>query len=131
MTNIQKKFHSIKSQTFNLQKTFKACEMTITQILDETSSKDIIKKLIEYLIINLEVISKEKTETIKYTTNFNWVLTTEEIIIYSLLTFYDLKEFTVKNFLLQFEKELEIYSSYDAKNRIDFLLEGGKYDKRN
>lgn len=58
----------------------------------------------------------------KYITNFKFKLSTEEIIIYAILSFYDLDDISNAKFIQQFEKEIEEYSINDAQNRLNYLI---------
>lgn len=121
--NINKILEKIENNQYNIQDVFNCCIISIYE-LKNTNKICNIKKFITCLIQNLDnnkqLLSKYKL----YTTIFDWKFTAEQIIIYSILVFYDLKSINIieKRFLRQFKKELKLYSTFNAYERLEYLL---------
>lgn len=114
----------IEDNQYNIQEVFNCCRITIEQL--KTSNKICnIYNFISYLILNLdnnkELLSKYKL----YHTDFDWDFTVEQIIVYAILVFYDLKNINIteRRFLIKLKKEMKLYSTYNAQKRLDNLIE--------
>lgn len=78
-------------------------------------------EIIIILILNLKNETYQN-KTKFYKSSFSWKLSVEQVIIYAILIFYDLREISKSNFLKQFEKEMRLYSTDNARQSINNLI---------
>ena len=117
----------IENNQYNIQEVFNCCRISIEQFKNSNKICNIYN-FIYYLILNLyksqELLPKFKL----YHTYFEWDFTVEQIIVYSILVFYDLKNvnITKQRFLRKLKKEMKLYSTYNAEKRLETLIESKK-----
>ena len=118
--NLKKIYNSLSNEKYNIQEVYYCYEITLEKIKRD-SLKCNLSEIIMILILNL----KNKTyqnKTKFYKSSFAWKLSAEQAIIYAILIFYDLREISKSNFLKQFEREMRLYSTDNARQRINNLM---------
>lgn len=114
----------MKTKEFTIQAVFKICSTTISQ-LTSNNNEISFKMFIDKIISNLSIMKNNSTEII-YKTKINWNLTSEEIIIYTSLAFFDSNEITITGFFKQLENEILTYSVIQAIERLEYLTKNQK-----
>lgn len=121
--NINKILEKIENRQYNIQEVFNCCIISIYELKNINKLCN-IKNFITCLIQNLDNNEQSLAKYKLYATIFDWKFTAEQIIIYSILVFYDLKNINIteKRFLRQFKKELKLYSTFNAQKRLEYLI---------
>ena len=118
--DLKKIYNSLSSKKYNIQEVYYCYEITLDKIKRE-GLKCNLHEIIIILILNLKnEIYQNKTKF--YKSSFAWKLSAEQAIIYAILIFYDLREISKSNFLKQFEKEMRLYSTDNARQSINNLI---------
>ena len=93
---IKKDFTCISKCYFDIQTIFNCCEVAFLKFIKENSVCQL-----ENLILNIikELFCPNNISMKKYITNFKFKLSTEEIIIYAILSFYDLDDISNAKFI--------------------------------
>jgi len=120
VANLKEIFKSIENLNYDIQLVYYCYEITISQVIRE-NSQYCLNKIIKKLIFNLKQFGTNKIKIKKYETDFNWWFSAEQVIAYAILIFYDIHTITINNFLKQFEKEMKLYSVYNAEQRVENL----------
>lgn len=117
---LKKIYNSLSSKKYNIQEVYYCYEITLDKIKRE-SLKCNLHEIIIILILNLKNETYQN-KTKFYKSSFSWKLSVEQVIIYAILIFYDLREISKSNFLKQFEKEMRLYSTDNARQSINNLI---------
>ena len=122
--NINKTLERRENNQYNIQDVLNCCCISIEQLKNSNKICN-IKNFLTYLTLNLDNTDQLLTKYKLYYTNFDWHFTVEHIVIYSILVFFDLKNINIteKRFLIQFKKELQLYSIFNAKKRLEYLID--------
>lgn len=115
----------IKTKNFTIQAVFKICSTTISHLISDNCEND-FKMFIDKLVTNISQTNNNNIEDI-YKTKICWNLTSEEIIIYASLAFFDSEKITVSTFLKQLENEILSYSVIKAIQRLEYLTQNRKF----
>lgn len=117
----------IENNQYNIQEVFNCCRISIEQFKNSNKICNIYN-FIYYLILNLDKSQELLPKFKLYHTYFEWDFTVEQIIVYSILVFYDLKNvnITKQRFLRKLKKEMKLYSTYNAEKRLETLIESKK-----
>lgn len=117
-------FEDIKKLQFTINDALNICAKTISEVLNENKIYNlnyVTKKLVHNLIV-----FDFKEDEIIYNVKSDFSLTSHEIILYVILTYYDLKEVSVQKFISQFKEEIMRYSIYAAMQRLEYLKSNNK-----
>lgn len=127
--NINHILKKIENNQYNIQYVFNCCRITIEQLKNSNKICNIYN-FISYLILNLDNSKKLLSKFKLYYTSFDWDFTVEQIIVYSILTFYDLKNINIteQKFLIKLKKEMKLYSTYNAQKRLENLMDSKRID---
>ena len=117
----------IENNQYNIQEVFNCCRISIEQLKNSNKICNIYN-FTTFLILNLDN-SQDLLPNFKlYRIGFDWDFTVEQIIVYSILVFYDLKNINIteQKFLSKFKKEMKLYSTYNAEKRLENLIKSKK-----
>ncbi len=117
--NIINNFENQNILKFNIQDIFQVFSEAISEIILENNDIQ-LDFLLHKIISKLLTIKQNSIQNI-YKTKINFKLTINEIILYVSLTYYDLEEFSIHNFLIKFEEEIITYSISIARQRLEYL----------
>lgn len=112
-------FEDIKNIKFNIQSIFKVFEKSISETII-AQKENCMDFFIKRIANNLLTLNSNKNELV-YNTKITFLLKPYEIFIYTVLTYYDITNFTIHDFITQFEKEILNYSVVIAEQRLEFL----------
>lgn len=115
----------IENNCYNIQYVINCCCLSIKQLRLSNQVVN-INSFLTNLSLNLYLYKKKQTlkQYKIYNVNFYWDFTVKQIFTYSILVFYDLRNsnITQRKFITQLEKEMRLYSTYNAEERVNVLI---------